>query len=283
MISATRVYNRIENKLSKHSMEFFKKKLAEVWSQSVDDAKLRYAVELRQKFGADWQMAPAREERLIRPMFGKISYSPKRAVPDEITTLDLETFKVHAEELILRTLQDINGLERGRTIYATLAGKIIIETKDTLGKKGYGGQSMEKFRSVSLNSSYGLYDRLAVADMHSHGAHDFPPSPVDCALLLDDPKDPHADTCVFVVTPLRIFIVFRSGQSPTFSASQIENTVQSWDKQIRSQLINQGLELLKEPRLVEQMIQESLLRTYAKQFSWRVFISTDFEKAHLVS
>lgn len=231
---------------------------------------------------AEWILQPEQEKRLFRPLVGQITYSPTRVMPEGVTSIDLETFSGHAEGLIERSLQDPQGLERARSVYATFGGKIIISTEDILGKKRPGGQTVETPIFTPIRRDINIKERLFVTLMHSHGAKNYPPSPIDCEPLFLSGKDTYALTTVFVVTAEKIFMIFRGVHSPVLSSDQAQSVQAQWNATIQTGSLDSLLDFSRSNQGRQQLFQERLLQQYAKKFSWKVFISTDFETAHLV-
>lgn len=71
----------------------------------------------------------------LKEVLIQAAHSPNLAIPEGITRIDLGPFGEEAELLLDRTLGDPRGRERGRSVITTHDGRVLIGTRDYVGKK----------------------------------------------------------------------------------------------------------------------------------------------------
>ncbi len=183
------------------------------------------------------QPLPTLKEVLI-----KSTLSPNVSLPGDIPKINLGVLGQEADNLLDRSLRDPQGLERGRMIYITPDGKLLLQSEDSVGVKDESGQKTRANIHAKRNPlwmslpRHMQQDRFFGGVIHSHGVHDLPPSPRDFTPLFSSVSSIGIAPMLFVITPEIKSVYFRSPNTPQWDDATLQKNIQSWEEKLMNQI-----------------------------------------------
>lgn len=223
-------------------------------------------------------VTPIEQELRPTPSFKEVllqsAFSRGRAIPDSVSQIDLGIFGNEGRELVQRTMEDSRRREFGKRVYITKDRKVLLQDKPTIGDEKSVFDDVKIIMTIDdVKLPWFLrQDKICATGIHSH-PFEVPPGSHDLEPLLWGDFDRFAAVAVFVATPGKNFVIFRSQRTPQFTREQAREKIVLWEKQMKDRVIQFTNPNMPEEEQMEvnNRARGVLLRQIAEKYKLRIF------------